>query len=102
MYLRSWFREKLSDKHATSGHEVIASGMPWRGILGLVHLLYMQYVATEQLFSRRHQEQQVRPQENKGTERYQQLVSGDVFTLGWKILLSYDEHHEIVGTSLFT
>lgn len=51
------------------GQEVIASGVPWSGILGPVHLLYMQYVATEQLFSRSHREQQVRLQENKGTER---------------------------------
>lgn len=61
--------------------------MPWSGILGPVHLLYMQYVATEQLFSRSHREQQVGPQENKGTERYQKLVNGDVFTLGWKNLV---------------
>lgn len=70
----------------TRGQEVVASGMPWSGILGPVHLLYMQYVATEQLFSRSHREQQVGPQENKGTKRYQELVNGDVFTLGWKIL----------------
>lgn len=86
LYLWSWFWRKLSDKHATRGQEAIASGMPRSGVLGPVHLLYMQYVATQQLFSRSHREQQVGPQENKGTERYQKLVSGDVFTLGWKFL----------------
>lgn len=76
--------------------------MPWSGILGPVHLLYMQYVATEQLFSRNHREQQVRLQENKGTERYQNLSV--VMSSPWdgNSCLSYDEHHEIVGTSLST
>lgn len=64
LYLWSWFWRKLSDKHATRGQEVIASGMPRSGVLGSVHLLYIQYVATQQLFSRSHREQQVGPQEN--------------------------------------
>jgi len=34
--------------------------------------LDVQYIATEQLFNRSHQEQQVGPQENEVTERYKE------------------------------
>lgn len=64
----------------------MASGVPWKGILGPVHLPYMQYIATEQLFNRSHPEQQVGPQEDKEAERYKKHVNGDDSTLGWKIL----------------
>lgn len=88
LYFHFWSWGKLSDKLATSGHkvEVMASSVPQKGILGPAHLLYMWYIATEQLLNRSHQEQHVEPQENKGTERCKKHVNGDISTLGWKVL----------------
>lgn len=99
-----WVLEKVPDKDATSWHKAEV----WHLVChrerkhGTCSPPYTQYLAADKLFDRRHEEQQNRIGRKWGTDRYMKNCNGDVSSLGWKSCLSYDEHHQIVGTSLST
>lgn len=94
-----WVLEKLPDKDATSWHEAEV----WHLVChrerkhGTCPPPYMQYLAADKLFDRRHQEKQSRIGRKWGTDRYMKNCNGDVSSLGWKSCLSYDEHHKSLG-----